>query len=311
MIAGARVSGGSGVLPAHSHRSRSVLALAGAVAAGLAGFITLSGTPADAQPLPAPPAPATVTQTVTVMPVAGSPAAAGVPLVPQTGPAQVAVPGAGIPLVPTAPVAPAQPVLQPATSGTLVEYLKSKNVAMQPQKADGFTALRINLPMPTGWSRVPDPNVPDAFLVTADRVGGDGLYTSNAQLTVYRLVGDFDAAEAITHGFVDSQAQPAWRTTDARMGFLGTSPSSLIEGTFRQNDVMLNTSRRHVIVASGPDKYLVSLAVTTSVTQAVAAGDATDGIVNGFQVSAATPGPAPAPVAASVPALAPPGITAG
>ncbi len=52
---------------------------------------------------------------------------------------------------------------------------------------------------------VPDPNVPDAFVVLADR-RGNGLYKSNAQLVVYRLVGEFDPKEAITHGYVDREA---------------------------------------------------------------------------------------------------------
>ena len=62
-------------------------------------------------------------------------------------------------------------------------------------------------------------------------------------------------------------------------------PSSVIEGTYRDNSMTLNTSRRHVIATAGPDKYLVSLSVTTSVDQVVAAADATDAIANGFRVS--------------------------
>ncbi len=64
----------------------------------------------------------------------------------------------------------------------------------------------------------------------------------------------------------------------------------------------LNTSRRHVIATVGPDKYLVSLSVTTSVDQVVAAADATDAIVNGFKVSVpASPTPAPSPPAPGLP----------
>ena len=63
----------------------------------------------------------------------------------------------------------------------------------------------------------------------------------------------------------------------------------------------LNTSRRNVIATSGPDKYLVSFAVTTDAATAVADGPATDAIINGFRVTA--PGAAalsgPAPVAAT------------
>ena len=51
----------------------------------------------------------------------------------------------------------------------------------------------------------------------------------------------------------------------------------------------LNTSRRHVIATSGPDRYLVSLSVTTSVDQAVAAADATDADRQGLQGQHAGP----------------------
>ncbi|KAA0099748.1 hypothetical protein CIW49_09235 [Mycolicibacterium sp. P1-18] len=277
--------------------------LVGGFAAGTACVLGLAGPVASAEPtlpLPAVPAPATVTQTVTVQ--AGAPAAAG--------PNQLI----GSPAAPAAPAAPAVPAIVPATSGTLVDFFKEKNVAMEPQKAADFKALTIVLPMPTGWSQVPDPNVPDAFAVIADRVGGDGLYTSNAAVQVYKLVGDFDPREAISHGLIDTQQLPAFRATDGSLAEFGGMPSALIEGTYRQNNLTLNTSRRHVIATSGPDRYLVSLAVTTSAQVSVAAGSATDAIVNGYRVgSPDTPVPAPAapvavpaaPVAPAAPAVVP------
>ncbi len=188
--------------------------------------------------------------------------------------------------------------ITPASSGTLADFFKAKDVKMEPQNSRDFKALTIVLPMPKGWSQVPDPNVPDAFAVIADRVGGNGLYSSNAQVVVYKLIGEFDPKEAISHGFIDSQQLPAWRATDGSLADFGGMPSSVIEGTYRENSMTLNTSRRHVIATAGPDKYLVSLSVTTSVDQVVAAAGATDAIVNGFKVSipgaqAAAPPPAP------------------
>ena len=98
---------------------------------------------------------------------------------------------------------------------------------------------------------MPDPNVPDAFAVIADRQGSS-VYTSNAQVVVYKLVGNFDPKEAITHGYVDSQKLLAWQSTNASMADFGGFPSSVIEGTYREGDMTLNTSRRHVIATSGP-----------------------------------------------------------
>ena len=191
----------------------------GGTAAGLASVVGLAGVSASADPqTPIQPLPAPATVTVTVTPDAATPnasaAAQAVPAeqTPPAGPATIpATTAAAAPAV-----APAEPIT-PATSGTIAEFLKEKGVAMEPEKSQGFTALNIVLPMPPGWTVVPDPNVPDAFSVIADRQGGDGLYTSNAQLVVYKLVGEFDPREAISHGYVDSQQLFAWQTTDASM----------------------------------------------------------------------------------------------
>jgi len=281
----------------------------GATATGAAGVLGFAGVTASAQPTapqPSLPTPAAVAPNV-------APLAVGQPAVmPATGPAAVpaGVTAAAPPVVPAAP-----PVtITPATTGTLAEYFASKGVTLEPQSSRDFRALNIVLPMPRGWAHIPDPNVPDAFAVIADRVGGNGLYSSNAQVVVYKLVGQFDPKEAISHGFIDSQQLPAWRSTNASLAEYGGLPSSLIEGTYRENTMTLNASRRNVIAASGPDQYLVSLAVTTSVDQVVAAADATEAIVKGFKVSApgalpaAPPGlPAPAPAAPAVPpVVAPP-----
>jgi hypothetical protein len=291
--------------------------LAGGFAAGVACVVGLAGTTASAEPTlpqPALPAPATITQTITVQagtvpPTAPAPVqgAFGQPAAAAQGAAAGVQPATGLSAA-TPPAAVAAPsTIVPAASGTITDYLKSKNVALEPQSAKDFKALNIVLPMPTGWSQVPDPNVPDAFAVIADRVGGDGLYTSNAQVIVYKLVGDFDPKEAISHGLIDSQQLPAWRSTDASMADFGGFPSSMIEGTYRQNNMTLNTSKRNVIATSGSDRYLVSLAVTTSAQVSVAAGAATDAVINGFRVSSPTAAPA-APLAAPAPAPAAPAL---
>ncbi|HTY27910.1 MAG TPA: LpqN/LpqT family lipoprotein [Mycobacterium sp.] len=280
--------------------TRNWRVVVGGVAAGSAAVLGFAGASASAEPvLPVPPAPA-VTATAPAIPNASALAA---------GSAAAGNPAATALEVPTtvtsAPTALAAPqTLVPAQTGTLADFFKEKGVTMEPQKAEGFTALNIVLPMPRGWSLVPDPNVPDAFTVLADRLGGDGLYTSNAQLKVYKLVGEFDPKEAITHGYVDSQQLFNWQSTDASMADFGGFPSAIIEGTYRENDQTLNTSRRYVIAQSGADRYLVSLTVTTAANQVVATADATDAIVNGFRVISPTATPAPA-AAPATPAAAP------
>ena len=133
--------------------------------------------------------------------------------------------------------------------------------------AADFKALNIVLPMPTGWTQVPDPNVPDAFAVIADRVGGDGLYTSNARswstswsATSTRRRPSATASSTASSCRPGGPPTARWPTSAACRRRSSRAPTA-------QNNMTLNTSRRHVIATAGPDKYLVSLAVTTSVEQ--------------------------------------------
>ncbi|OBI39782.1 LpqN/LpqT family lipoprotein [Mycobacterium colombiense] len=283
-------------------------ALLGGMVAGLMGLAVVAGGTASADPVPPAPAP------VPAVP-APAPQNLGPELVPPSR--YLAAPPAGNQIAPpataTAPgtaapaaVNPPAPAPAPATSGTIHEFLQSKGVKLEAQKPEGFKALDITLPLPARWTQVPDPNVPDAFAVIADR-HGSSIYSSNAQVVVYKLVGNFDPKEAITHGYVDSQKLLAWQPTNAAMTDFGGFPSSIVEGTYRDGDLTLNTSRRHVIATSGHDKYLVSLSVTTDRAVSVADAPATDAIINGFRVSA--PGAA-APAPAQVPAASPVGLPA-
>jgi hypothetical protein len=283
-------------------------ALLGGMVAGLMGMAVFTGAQASADPLlPAPsPAPAIpAPQNAAAVP-GQAPTNRFLATPPAPNPvASPTAPGAAVPAAaPAVPVAPAV-TPAPAASGTIREYLQSKGVKLEAQKPQGLKALDITLPVPARWTQVPDPNVPDAFAVIADRQGSS-IYSSNAQVVVYKLVGDFDPREAISHGYVDSQKLPAWQPTNASMADFGGFPSSIVEGTYRDGDMMLNTSRRHVIATSGHDKYLVSLAVTTDRAVAVADAPATDAIVNGFRVT--VPG-APVPAPAQAPAASPVGLT--
>jgi hypothetical protein len=302
-------------------------AFLGGMVAGVIGVVVFAGAKASADPLqPAPPpAPAAVAQVPAPQNVVAAPGGVNGNRIVATPPAAnpfmapppVSAPAAPAPAAVT-PAAPMPPTLTPAVSGTIREYLQSRGVKLEAQKPQAFKALDITLPVPTRWTQVPDPNVPDAFAVIADR-HGNSVYSSNAQVVVYKLVGNFDPKEAITHGYVDSQKLLGWQTTNGSMADFGGFPSSIIEGTYRDGDVTVNTSRRDVIAASGRDKYLVSLSVTTDSAVAVGDAPATDAIINGFQVTApgaAAPAPAQAPGAAPVglpaqpPAAAPVGLPA-
>ena len=285
--------------------ARSLRVFAGGLAAGAIGVTVFAGSTAwaDPAPSPAPAVPAPAPQNAMASPgqvpnrLLAAPPAAN-PFAP-SGPATA--PSAPGPAAVT-PAAPGPPMVTPAVSGTLRDYLQSKGVKLEAQKPQGFKPLDITLPVPARWTQVPDPNVPDAFAVIADR-HGNSIYTSNAQVLVYKLIGNFDPKEAITHGYVDSEKLLSWQTTNASMADFGGFPSSVIEGTYRDGDMTLNTSRRNVIATSGREKYLVSLSVTTDRAVAVADAPATDAIINGFRVTvpgATAPAPAQAPGAAPV-----------
>ena len=81
---------------------------------------------------------------------------------------------------------------------------------------------------------------------------------------------------------MDSEKLANWQTTNASLADFGGFPSSVIEGTYRENDMTLNTARRHVIATSGSDRYLVSLSITTAANQVVASAAATDAIAKGL-----------------------------
>lgn len=252
----------------------------GGVAAGMAGVIGFAGNTAAADPVYPLPQPAPATATVMPGAAPASQSAGQLGVAPVAPVQSLAAPG----VIPAAAAAPE--TLVPASSVTLDQFLKDKGVTLEPQAARDFKAFSIVLPVPRGWSQVPDPNVPDAFAVIADRVGGDGIYTSNAALVVYKLVGgNFDPKEAITHGFIDSQQLTAWNTTKASLADFGGMPSAAIEGTYRDNNMSLNTARRHTLATAGPSMYLVSLSVTTTVGEAVATASATEAISNGFTIS--------------------------
>lgn len=258
------------------------------VAALLAG--TTAVALADPQPVPAPPAPVAATpNAATSAPVApaaapATPNAAAAPAAPATAPTPS-----------TNPLQPAAPIggLAPAAEGTLTEFFASKNVKLEPLTKNSHGAPRISIPVPANWANVPDPNVPNAYQVIVSKANGTGLYQSNAQVTMSKLVGEFDSNEAVSHGPVEVKSLQGWQPTDASLVTYQAFPSSIVEGTFRQDGETLNTSRRTAIITQGKDRYLVQLAVTTTVGNAIAEAPATDLIVNGLRFGDAAPVTAP------------------
>jgi Probable lipoprotein LpqN len=163
------------------------------------------------------------------------------------------------------------------------EYLKDKGVAGEPVAPDKLTDLRVSIPTPPGWQKPDKPNIPP----TTEMIAKGGSFP-NAMLIVFKLDGDFDAAELVKHGNADATLTDNFKLlTQSNANFHGF-PSSMIEGSYDLNGKRLHTYNRMVIATgSGPDRqrYLVQLAVTSLAQQA--APDAADiqAIIRGFTVT--------------------------
>jgi hypothetical protein len=164
------------------------------------------------------------------------------------------------------------------------QYLKDKGVSGHPVAPDSLTDLSVSIPTPPGWQKPDKPNIPP----TTQMIAKDGNFPT-AMLIVFKLDGDFDAAELVKHGNADATLTDNFKLLDKSSANFHGFPSSMIEGSYDLNDKRLHTYNR-IVVATGsaPDRqrYLVQLAVTSLAEQA--APDAADiqAIIHGFTVAA-------------------------
>jgi hypothetical protein len=164
------------------------------------------------------------------------------------------------------------------------EYLEKSGVSGQPVAPDKLPDLTVSIPTPPGWEKVDKPNIaPTTETITK----GGGFPT--AMLMVFKLDGDFDAADLVKHGNADATLADNFKLLDKSAANFRGFPSSMIEGSYDLNGKRLHTYNRIVIpTGSAPDsqRYLVQLAVTSLAEQA--APDAADiqAIIHGFTVAA-------------------------
>ena len=149
---------------------------------------------------------------------------------------------------------------------------------------DKLTDLTVSIPTPPGWAKA---NKPDIAPTTQVIAKGDDFPT--AMLIVFKLGGDFDAADLVKHGNADATLADNFKLLDQSGANFHGFPSSMIEGSYDLNGKRLHTYNRIVIpTGSAPDhqRYLVQLALTSLAQQA--APDAADiqAIIHGFTVAA-------------------------
>jgi hypothetical protein len=164
------------------------------------------------------------------------------------------------------------------------QYLESSGVSGQPVAPDTLTDLTVSIPTPPGWQKADKPNIAP----TTEAIAKGGGFP-NAILVVFKLGGDFDAAELVKHGNDDARLAQNFKQLEFSTADFHGFPSSMIEGSYNLGDQRLHTINRMVIATgSGPDpnRYLVQLAVTSLADYAVADAVDVEAILHGFTVAA-------------------------
>jgi hypothetical protein len=164
------------------------------------------------------------------------------------------------------------------------QYLKDSGVSGEPVAPDKLTDLTVSIPTPLGWQKADKPNIPPTTEVIAK---GDSLPT--AMLIVFKLNGDFDAAELVKHGNADAALADNFRQLDASTANFNGFPSSMIQGSYDLNGKRLHTYNRIVVATGSPpeqQRYLVQLAITSLAEQAGADAVDVEAIIHGFTVAA-------------------------
>jgi hypothetical protein len=164
------------------------------------------------------------------------------------------------------------------------QYLESNGVTGSAVEPGALTDVTVSIPMPQGWKRINRPNIPN----TTELIAGADAFP-NAMLIVFKLVGDFDAAELVKHGNDDARLAQNFKQLESSNADFHGFPSSMVEGSYNLGDQRLHTINR-IVIAHGPgedaDRYLVQLAVTSLADKAVADAVDIETIIHGFTVAA-------------------------
>lgn len=164
------------------------------------------------------------------------------------------------------------------------DYLQSIGVTGEQVAPDSLTDLKVSIPTPRGWSKSTNPNFSPGTVAISK-----GASYPMAILMVFKLDGDFDAAEAVKHSFTDAELAQNFTKLDSSTTDFHGFPSGTIQGSYDQLGQRLHGYNRVVIATGAPpaqQRYLVQLTITTVATQAVAQADDVEAIIDGFTVAA-------------------------
>ena len=186
------------------------------------------------------------------------------------------------------PSSPKPATTTPERPVPVADYLQDQGVKGVPMTKDTLTDIKVSMPCPPGWSVINDPKQEATFEVI--RKTNVDTYQPTAMLMVFKLIGNFDTAEAIRHGYADAELSDRFNQLDASMADFHGMPSAMIEGSYNLGEQRLHTYNR-IVIPTGPppanQRYLVQFSVTTAADQAEALGGDVESIIKGLTV---TPG---------------------
>jgi hypothetical protein len=166
----------------------------------------------------------------------------------------------------------------------LSRYLQSIGVTGEQVAPGSLPDLTVRIPTPPGWSSFTSPNItPETVMLSK------GGKFPTARLVVFRLRGDFDAAQVIKHGNDDAQLFENFKQLDASGAPYNGFPSSMIQGSYDLDGMRLHSLNRIVIATGSPpadQRYLVQLTITSLADRAVAESSGVEAIIHGFVVAA-------------------------
>lgn len=170
----------------------------------------------------------------------------------------------------------------------IADYLQEQGVNGAPMTRATLTDIKVSMPCPPGWSVINDPKQQATFEVI--RKTNVDAYQPTAMLMVFKLIGNFDVAEAVRHGYADAELTDRFTRLNASMAAFHGMPSAMIEGSYNIGEQRLHTYNR-IVIATGPapanQRYLVQFSVTTAADQAESLGADVESIIKGFTVAPA------------------------
>ena len=165
------------------------------------------------------------------------------------------------------------------------KYLEGIGVTGVPVAPNALTDLTASIPTPLGWAPYSNPKLPN----TTQVISKGGKYPA-AMLTVFALRGaDFDAADAVKHANADAQLVSNFTQLDASTADFNGFPSSMIQGSYDQDNMRMHSYNRIVLPTGSPpakQRYLVQLTITSLANEAVVQSSDIEAIIRGFVVAA-------------------------